>query len=154
MSGAVKSGINGVLGMVEGVVNKFIGMINGCISVINNIPGVNISRLNTLSIPRLAKGGVLYDDTIVRVGEYSGASSNPEIVSPQNIMYDTMRRALEDTEFHSNNGQDIYLTLKVGDEEMAQVVIDKLGNIVRNSGRGLETVMEGGRYYVMEIKTS
>jgi len=25
MSGAVKSGINGVLGMVEGVVNKFIG---------------------------------------------------------------------------------------------------------------------------------
>ena len=129
--------------MVEGVVNKFIGMINGCIGAINNIPGVNISRLNTLSIPRLAKGGVLYDDTIVRVGEYSGASSNPEIVSPQSIMYDTMRRALEDTSFFSNNNQDIYLTLQVGDEELGQVVIDTIGNIKRRTGKGLEVLIGG-----------
>lgn len=129
--------------MVEGVVNKFIGMINGCIGAINNIPGVNISRLNTLSIPRLAKGGVLYDDTIVRVGEYSNASSNPEIVSPQSIMYDTMRRALEDNSFFSNNNQDIYLTLQVGDEELGQVVIDILGNIKRRTGKGLEVLIGG-----------
>lgn len=135
MSGAVKSGINGVLGMVEGVVNKFIGMINGCISVINNIPGVNISRLNTLSIPRLAKGGVLYDDTIVRAGEYSGASSNPEIVSPQNIMYDTMRRALEDTDFHNSNGQPIRVQVYFGAENIIDEVIDGIDERTRNSGK-------------------
>lgn len=120
--------------MIEGVVNKFIGMINGCIGAINNIPGVNISRLNTLSIPRLAKGGVLYDDTIVRAGEYSGASSNPEIVSPQNIMYDTMRRALEDTEFHSN-GQPIRVQVYFGAENIIDEVIDGIGERTRNSGK-------------------
>lgn len=38
ISGAVKSGINGLLGMIENVVNGFIGMINGAIGVINAIP--------------------------------------------------------------------------------------------------------------------
>lgn len=153
----IKGVINAILGGIEGMANGVVDGVNTVINSLNKIKfkmpdwaggkefGFNIGTIGRVSIPRLAKGGVLYDDTIVRAGEYSGASSNPEIVSPQNIMYDTMRRALEDTEFHNNSGQDIYLTLKVGDEEMAQVVIDKLGNIVRNSGRGLETVMEGGR---------
>lgn len=120
--------------MIEGVVNKFIGMINGCIGAINNIPGVNISRLNTLSIPRLAKGGVLYDDTIVRVGEYSNASSNPEIVSPQSIMYDTMRRALEDTEFH-NNGQPVRVQVYFGAENIIDEVIEGIDEKTRSSGK-------------------
>ena len=59
ISGAVKSGINGLLGMIENTVNGFINMINGAIGIINAIPGVNISRINTLNIPKLYRGGVL-----------------------------------------------------------------------------------------------
>lgn len=162
--GAIFDGIkDGILNGLKTVVNGLIQGINkvikvpfdGLNSALNTIRNVGIGDLKPFTglpsisvpqIPQLAKGGVLYDDTIVRAGEYSGASSNPEIVSPQNIMYETTKRAFEDAMFNSNNnGQDIYLTLNVGDEEMAQVVIDKLGNIVRNTGRGLEAIMEGGK---------
>lgn len=56
---AVKKGINGVLGMVEGVVNTFINMINGAITLINLIPGVSLGKLNRINVPRLAQGAVL-----------------------------------------------------------------------------------------------
>lgn len=47
----------------------------------------------TLDIPQLAKGAVLRRPTIVNVAEYAGAMSNPEIVSPRDIMYDTVVEA-------------------------------------------------------------
>nr|DAT88685.1 MAG TPA: hypothetical protein [Caudoviricetes sp.] len=34
------------------------------------------------NIPKLKDGGVVYGNSIVNVGEYAGASSNPEIISP------------------------------------------------------------------------
>lgn len=46
-----------------------------------------------VAIPKLAQGGVLSTPSIVEVGEYIGARSNPEIVAPQNIMYDTVVEA-------------------------------------------------------------
>lgn len=48
----------------------------------------------TMPVPALAQGGVLRRSTLVNVAEYAGASSNPEIVSPQNIMYETVVEAL------------------------------------------------------------
>lgn len=44
-------------------------------------------------LPALATGGVLTKDTIFRGGEYAGASQNPEIVSPQSLMYETNIKA-------------------------------------------------------------
>ena len=69
ISSAVKSGINGVLGMIEGTVNTFVRMINGAITLINKIPGVNIGKLSELNIPRLATGGVVNRPTIAEIGE-------------------------------------------------------------------------------------
>lgn len=66
---AVKSGINGIIGMIEGIVNTFVRMINGAIDLINEIPGVNLGYLNELSIPRLAKGGVVNRPTLAEIGE-------------------------------------------------------------------------------------
>lgn len=47
------------------------------------------------SVPAMASGGVVRSPRIVQVGEYPGASSNPEIITPQNIMYDTVVEANE-----------------------------------------------------------
>ena len=69
ISSAVKSGINGVLSMIEGVVNTFVRMINGAINLINLIPGVNIGKLDELRIPRLAKGGIVNSATLAEIGE-------------------------------------------------------------------------------------
>ena len=94
IGGAVKSGINTVLSMIENSINRAIALINGAIDIINKVPGVDIGHIGTLSLPRLAKGGVLYDDTAFIGGEYANAATNPEIVTPQNIMADTFDKVL------------------------------------------------------------
>lgn len=69
IGGAVKAGINGVIGMIESTVNGFIGLINGAINLINAIPGVSIGQIGELSFPRLAKGGVVTSPTFAQIGE-------------------------------------------------------------------------------------
>ena len=59
ISGAVKSGINGVISAIERTINKGVDLINGAINLINKIPGVSIGKVSRLSLPRLAQGGVL-----------------------------------------------------------------------------------------------
>ena len=59
IGGAVKSGINGVIGMIENTINSAIGLINGAINLINKLPGVSVGKIGKLSLPRLARGGVL-----------------------------------------------------------------------------------------------
>ena len=60
IGGAVKSGINSVIGLIERTINKAIGLINGAIGLINKIlPGNPVGSVSTVSLPRLAQGGVL-----------------------------------------------------------------------------------------------
>ena len=66
---AVKKGINGVIGMIEGIINGFFGLINGAINLINKIPGVKISKIKEVKFQRLAKGGVVDGETPAVVGE-------------------------------------------------------------------------------------
>lgn len=69
IGGAVKSGINGVIQSIESTINSGIDTINSAINVINNIPGVSIGYMNGLSLPRLAKGGIVSSPTIAQIGE-------------------------------------------------------------------------------------
>lgn len=55
----VKGAVNSVLGFAERTINGFINMINGALDAINKIPGVNIGKIGTLSVPRLAEGGIV-----------------------------------------------------------------------------------------------
>lgn len=57
VSNALRAAINGVFIGIEGLINGFIKMLNGAIGLINKIPGVNISTVSELHIPRLASGG-------------------------------------------------------------------------------------------------
>ena len=59
IGGAFKGVINAVIGQIERILNSPINAINGLIGTINNIPGVNIGRLSTFRLPRLAKGGII-----------------------------------------------------------------------------------------------
>ncbi len=64
IGGAFRNVVNSIISFAENTINGFIRSINWAIDVINNIPGVNISRLNELNIPRLKVGmaNVPYDD--------------------------------------------------------------------------------------------
>lgn len=59
IGGAVKSGINGVISLIERTINRAISLINGGIDLINLIPGVSVSHIGGVELPRLARGGVL-----------------------------------------------------------------------------------------------
>lgn len=59
ISDTIKSVINGVLSLIEQRINMFIRLLNGAIGIINKIPGVSITKVTELSIPRLAKGGIV-----------------------------------------------------------------------------------------------
>lgn len=103
---AVKAVLNTAIAGLETLINLGIVTplnavlrgLNGIVSAVGGVIGIDIAipTLPNVSIPRLAKGGVLYDDTIVRVAEYSNANSNPEIVAPQAIIKNTVMDAFKD----------------------------------------------------------
>lgn len=79
-------------------VNILVDIVNGIIKGLNKIHLPNWEILGSLAgkginiplIPRLAKGGVLTSPTLAMMGEYAGAYQNPEIVTPQNILKETI----------------------------------------------------------------
>lgn len=79
-------------------------------------------------IPTLAKGGVLTAPTTAIMGEYAGARQNPEIATPQSLMYETIQRANGDmvSAFATMTRQVIAaieqkdLAVNIGDEQIAR----------------------------------
>ena len=69
ISSSVKAGLNGVISAIEGIINTGVNMINGAINLINEIPGVSVGQLGKLSLPRLAKGGVVDSPLVAQIGE-------------------------------------------------------------------------------------
>lgn len=72
VSGAFKNVVNGILGFIEGFVNTPINILNGFIDVINGAfggIGVNLDHISTISLPRMAEGGLVTSATTAIVGE-------------------------------------------------------------------------------------
>lgn len=158
--GKIFDGIKeGILSGIKSIVNAIISGINKVISVpfnglnvaLKKLKDVNIMGLtpfnwigtiNVPQIPQLAKGGVLTEATTVLAGEYSGARTNPEIVTPQNIMRDTFEDVLSNYS-GNNNDRPIYLTVKVGDKKLGQILLDDLRDRTRRTGKDLEALVGG-----------
>ncbi len=149
--GKIFDGIKeGILSGLKSIVNAIISGINKVISIPFNglnsalrkiknseILGVKpfswISTIQVPQIPRLAKGGVLTEATTVLAGEYSGAKTNPEIVTPQNIMRDTFEDVLSD--FNSSNGQPVHVTIQYLGKEIFDDTIDYINSKTRRTGK-------------------
>lgn len=110
---------DGMVAIVKGVVNSVIGMVNGMLTAMESGLNYIIDKINSLSfevpewvpgiggqtwgfdipnvtfpkIPKLKDGGILTRPTPVLAGEYPGARSNPEIVTPQKLLYETSIKA-------------------------------------------------------------
>lgn len=88
----------GIKSLAKSAINILIDTVNGIIRGLNKIHLPNWEILGSLAgkginiplIPRLEKGGVLTSPTIAMMGEYAGAYHNPEIVTPQNILRETI----------------------------------------------------------------
>ena len=79
-------------------------------------------------LPTFANGGVLTAPTAAIMGEYPGAKSNPEIATPQSLMYETIQRANGDlvSAFAQMTRQvvaaieDKDMDVRIGDEQIAR----------------------------------
>jgi hypothetical protein len=98
ISGAVKTAINNVLSTASRIINGFISGINTAIGVINAIPGVSISKLNGISVPKLAKGAVIPANKpfLAMLGDQK---SGTNIETPLDTMVEAFNIALS-----NNNG--------------------------------------------------
>ena len=90
VTGAIKSGINGVIQTVENIINKAIALINSAIRLANKLPGVNVGYVDKLNLPRLAKGGVLTGAQTVIAGE-----AGPEAIIPLDKLFAQMDKMAE-----------------------------------------------------------
>ena len=149
--GAIKSVINLILSGIEGFVNGVIKGINwvlGGISDVANAVGSLIGldpinlQLNTISLPRLAKGAVLKVPTVAEMAEYPGATTNPEIVTPQNIMEETFDRVLsryQDNNSNSNEGIK-QLVIQFGSHKVAVEMENLIKQAHRRNGTASITI--------------
>ena len=134
-----KTIVNGIIKGINKVVSIPFNAINNVLSRIRNInilgvePFTWIHTFNVPQIPELAKGNVAYNKTLAIFGEYSGASSNPEITAPQNIMRETFEDVLSG--YGGNNRQPVHVTIQYLGKEIFDDTIDYINSKTRRTGK-------------------
>lgn len=116
-----RSVVNTLIAGINKVVSIPFNAINGALKTVRDISFLGIEPfkgliklVNVPQIPSLETGGVLDKETIVRVAEYSNARSNPEIVSPRDMMKETMKEALEESNMNNTSQKvDVNITGKL-----------------------------------------
>lgn len=156
MGDAVKSGLNKVLSKIESTINKGIGLINSAISLANKLPGIKVGKVGKLSLPRLAKGGVLEQG---QIGLLEGTGAEAVVPLENNRAW--LSRVAEDlNEIQQQNGSmmsdeallqrlnriiellerllgmNIYLDSNVLVGELAPAMDVRLGKIYNRTNRG------------------
>ena len=132
ISGLFKSVINGVLSAIERNINSFIRLLNGAIDIINMIPGVDITKISTISIPRLADGGMMNNsgqlfvareagpELVANVGRKTAVMNNDQIVdSVSRGVYQAVVAAMG-----SSRGDQV-VEAKVNDKVLFEVVVSR-----------------------------
>jgi len=130
VSGAFKGVVNGILSFAESFLNTPIRGINRLIDVINKVPGINLGYLNTLSFPRLARGGIINDATIAMVGE-----SGREAVVPLENNTEWIDE-LADRIGSKDEGNPVFI-VRIGDEEITDVMVEKINEKSYNRNRSV-----------------
>jgi len=93
VTNALRGGVNGMIATIEKVINLGIDKINAAVDWVNKVvPGkkLDIGHVGHLSLPRLARGGIVDSATLAVIGE--GSSS--EAVVPLDEMWKKMARML------------------------------------------------------------
>lgn len=127
IKGAVSTAVNKVLSTACKIINGFIGAINFAIDIINAIPGVNIGRLNTLSVPQMAKGGIVDSATLAVIGE-----QGKEAVVPleNNLQWlDKLAGMLND-----RMGGNQPIVINVDGKRFGEIAVDTINGITRQRG--------------------
>ena len=143
VGGAFRSAVNAVLGTIENVVNGFIGMINGVLGVVRNLPGLGwVGSVGYVSLPRLARGGIVDSPTVAMIGE-----AGKEVVMPlENTGFlQTMGRVVGGAVVNAMAGVspqggfsgDGDIVIQIGGHEFGRVAIQEINREQERAGQVL-----------------
>lgn len=107
---SLKTAINEALKNIEKVINKAIGYINGALDYINQIPGVNIGHIKTITLPRLAQGAVIPPNRkfMAILGDQKQGTN---IEAPLDTIKQAVREVLESGNYSTSGNQTFILEL-------------------------------------------
>ena len=142
ISGLFKSVINGILSSIENKINSFIRFLNGAIGIINKIPGVNITKITEISIPRLAEGGIVNEgqmfiareagpELVGQIGNKTAVANNDQII---NGIANGVYRAMMAANGNGSKPININATFTVDGEVVGRKVIKYHNGIVMQTG--------------------
>lgn len=131
---AIINGINKVIAIPFNAINRVLNGIRN-INILGVEPFTWIHTFNVPQIPQLAKGNVAYEPLFAMFGEYSGASNNPEITTPQNIMRETFEDVLANQEWSNNSDRPMRVQLIVGGKMFVDEIIDGINEKTRQTGK-------------------
>lgn len=127
LSNAAKTAVNWILEKAVGLINGFLSSINWAIGFINKIPGVNISKITLLEVPRLAEGGIVTGSTLANIGE-----RGKEAVLPLENNTEWMDVLADRIAARSSAPSKI--VLKVGEKELGWASINGINQITKQTG--------------------
>lgn len=142
MGGAFKAAVNGVISFAQRTINGFIGSINRVIGLINKIPGVSVGRISTVSLPRLASGGIVDagqmfiarergPELVGTFGSRSAVMNNSQIVEAVSRgVYEAVRSAMGGEGAYTFN-----ISNHLDGREIGKQVIKYHNGIVKQTGR-------------------
>lgn len=147
ITGTVQSGVDRVKGVIDGIKdlgsnawdafkNAAKAAFNAIARLWNNsvgklsfsapdwVPVVGGKSFAVPKIPELASGGVVTRPTLAVIGEYPGARSDPEIVSPRSMMVEAVREAVGST--GAAPGQPIVVQVQLDGRLLTEVMVPRL----------------------------
>jgi phage-related protein len=134
VTGAVKGAVNAVLSGVVNKINTFIGWINAAIGVINNIPGVNIGKIGTLSVPQLEHGGIVTSETLARIGERGKREAVLPLEQHTGWMDTLADKIASRNNNNTSNALPTKIVLQVGETELGWATINSINGITKQQG--------------------
>jgi len=133
IGGAFKSVVNALLGFAENKINGFIRLINGAINMVNKMPGVSIGKLTEMSVPRMARGGVIDGATLAVVGE---AGKEAVVPLENNTGWIDMIASKLDGAM-GGSGQPVHVTVNIGEDTVIEKVIEGIKNQEFRTNQGV-----------------
>lgn len=145
--GTLISNIGGYVTTIGTSISNMLSTIGSGISSawgsISNFVASALAQLASVKIPAMASGGVITKPTVGLIGEYSGAKTNPEIVTPEKLLRNIVGESNDDVaETLIAVGrqiveaiQDNNIEVKIGDDVISAAAARGNKNYMKRTGR-------------------
>lgn len=142
VSNGFKTALNGALGVIESILNAPIIAINELLDVINKVPGISLSKLDTFTLPRLAEGGQIDAgqlfiareagaEMVGAIGRKTTVANNQQIVDG---IYKGVYQAMRDAGTGNNGGNQTIVVMLPNGDVLGETFVNWHNGVVKQTG--------------------